>query len=127
MKFLLLTLAVETGSFMVGTRLQNCGSLKSFPHHHHDAAYFGNTLKLGGAECIKTFSSRMETLSEPRMGRLDGPVVDYQFSDVICLAYDRSSPEQSHPAANMVVDLVFANAGVFDKSSRRRNSTFPGA
>lgn len=58
------------------------------------------------------------------MGRLDGPVVDYQFSDVICLAYDRSSPEQSHPAANMVVDLVFANAGVFDKSSRRRNSTF---
>ena len=31
MKFLLLTLAVETGSFMVGTRLQNCGSLKSFP------------------------------------------------------------------------------------------------
>ncbi len=58
----------------------------------------------------------METLSEPRMGRLDGPVVDYQFSDVICLAYDRSSPEQSHPAANMVVDLVFANAGVFDKS-----------
>ncbi len=66
----------------------------------------------------------METLSEPRMGRLDGPVVDYQFSDVICLAYDRSSPEQSHPAANMVVDLVFANAGVFDKSSRRRNSTF---
>nr|WP_251077233.1 hypothetical protein [Escherichia coli] len=67
----------------------------------------------------------METLSEPRMGRLDGPVVDYQFSDVICLAYDRSSPEQSHPAANMVVDLVFANAGVFDKSSRRRNSTFP--
>lgn len=30
-KFLLLTLAVETGSFMVGTRLQNCGSLKSFP------------------------------------------------------------------------------------------------
>nr|WP_255319179.1 hypothetical protein [Enterobacter cloacae complex sp.] len=57
----------------------------------------------------------METLSEPRMGRLDGPVVDYQFSDVICLAYDRSSPEQSHPAANMVVDLVFANAGVLIK------------
>ncbi|WP_235625729.1 MULTISPECIES: hypothetical protein [Enterobacteriaceae] len=42
-------------------------------------------------------------------------MVDYQFSDVICLAYDRSSPEQSHPAANMVVDLVFANAGVLIK------------